>query len=229
MDSFLSNGKSIPVEVFLPPGTTPQPPVIIAHGTDGMSVQFGPAIRSFAGNLATKGFVVLIPDYFKSTPVPAGPAALDRFSGERDKWLTVLSDAAAYALTRPEVKSGKTGIVGFSMGGHLALRRAKDPAGVKVNAVVDFFAPIELAPVFNGIGNGLSAMPPLLIHHGTADQIVPPNQSEKLERLLTAAGKHKGSDFDVKYYAGEGHGFKGPAAVSASEKATADFFALHLK
>lgn len=229
MDTFQSGGKTIPVEVFLPPGTDRQPAVIVAYGTEGMSPQFGPAIRSFAGNLAAKGHVVMIPEYFKSTPVTAGIQALEAFRRERDKWVAVLSDAAAYALTRPEVKGGKTGIVGFSMGGHLALRRAKAPTGVKVDAVVDFFGPIDNPPPFDGIGDGLARMPPLLIHHGSADQVVPPQESEQLERMLTAAGKRKGTDFDAKYYAGEGHGFKGAAAVKASEQDTADFFKLHLR
>ena len=52
------------------------------------------------------------------------------------------------------------------------------------------------------------------MHHGTDDKIVPPAESDTLKRLLLAAGKKEGSDFEIHTYDGEGHGFQGALAVN---------------
>jgi hypothetical protein len=117
----------------------------------------------------------------------------------------------------------KMGLLGFSLGGHLALRRAKMGGGVRVKAAVEFFAPITMPP-FHGLGGDIDKLPPTQIHHGNADELVPPEESDKLKQSLLKAGKLEGRDFEVHIYPGEGHGFKGAAAVTSSRQRTGDFF-----
>ncbi|MDQ1446459.1 MAG: hypothetical protein QOI20_2923 [Acidimicrobiaceae bacterium] len=50
---------------------------------------------------------------------------------------------------------------------------------------------------------------PLLVFHGTADEVVPVRQSRKLVRRL----RDRGADVEHVEYEGEGHGFRGPAHV----------------
>jgi dienelactone hydrolase len=115
--------------------------------------------------------------------------------------------------------SSHLGIIGFSLGGHLALSLAMaPPAGTAVRCVVDFFGPAQKPPLEDKYSN----LPPLLILHGTKDQLVPPEESQYLIKQLEAAGKKKDRDFFFNSYEGEGHGFKGPK-LTESRDATVQF------
>ena len=103
------------------------------------------------------------------------------------------------------------------------LRAAKRQSGKAVQAVVSFLAPKKQWP-FNGLGGDIDKLPPLQIHHGTADgPPVFPAESRALEALLLAAGKVKDRDYEIHFYEGQGHGFTGEAARQ-SETRTVDFF-----
>ena len=135
---------------------------------------------AFAASLADAGFVALIPDYFESTgTAPGVDTVWPALNSSQDTWVETLADAARFADGRADVETGKLGIVGFSLGGNLALRLAKLPtAKPKVLAVVDFFAPISLA---NGIGAGVDKLPFVQIHHGTDDHLVPPRKAQEAD------------------------------------------------
>ena len=125
-DIFDSQGKKISIEIFQPSGAGQHPAIIIAYGTAGLNAPWGDGIRSFARDLAEKGYVALIPDYFERTNTIAGLIApLEAFPASRDLWLETLGDALSYATGRSDIDSSRMGLVGFSMGAHLALRTAK--------------------------------------------------------------------------------------------------------
>ena len=144
LESFPSGTKSIKVEVHTPAKPGRYPAVLVVYGTDGLSDDhgFGSAIRGFAAKLAGEGFVALIPDYFESTGTSPGVDTVwPALNASQDTWADTLADAAAFADARADVKPSKLGIVGFSLGGNLALRVAKLPsAKSKALAVVDFCA-----------------------------------------------------------------------------------------
>ena len=88
-----------------------------------------------------------------------------------------------------------------------------------------------LAILLDGVGDEIRAAaspvrhvgpesPPFLLIHGTADQVVPHEQSEILARALTDAG------VPVELYSveGAGHGFDGCPEAPEILKATVDFF-----
>lgn len=233
MTTFNSSGKKISVELFLPPAGGLHPAVVVAHGTEGMGVfldhDVGAAIRDYAAHLATSGFAVFIPHFFERTATPEGfETVMPAFAVHRDEWLDTLGDCLNFAASRTsEVDKARLGLLGFSLGGHLALRQAKRGTGLSVRAVVEFYAPISNPP-FSGLGNHLDKLPPAQIQHGTSDQIVPNTQSDELERLLVAVGKRKGADYERHDFPGEGHGFRGTAALKLSKKLMADFFKKHL-
>jgi dienelactone hydrolase len=149
----------------------------------------------------------------------------------RDLWVATIGDCLAYAAAGSGVRSDRLGVLGFSLGGHVALRVAKRPSGQPVKAVVSFFAPITMPP-FGGIGGDIDKLPSLQIHHGEKDgpqhnQPVSPAESRALETLLIAAGKVRDRDYEIFFYEGQGHGFTGQAA-STSEQRTVDFFVKRL-
>ena len=236
MTTFESGGKHISVELFMPTVSGLHPAVVVAYGTEGMGKgitpdhDVGAAIRGYAEHLASAGFVALIPHFFERTGTPEGfQTVMPVYALHHDEWLDTLGDCLKFAVSRPEVdKKIKPGLLGFSLGGHLALRRAKIKTGVAVGAVVEFYAPISKSP-FNGLGDHLGDLPPIQIHHGgKSDHIVESTQSDELERLLVAAGKVKGVGYERHDYLDEGHGFRGVAAIKASKQRTADFFKKHL-
>jgi dienelactone hydrolase len=73
---FDSGGKKIPYELFLPTASGKRPAIMVAYGTHGMTEPFGTDIRSYAGYLADRGYVALIPHYFVRTGTTPGPTAL---------------------------------------------------------------------------------------------------------------------------------------------------------
>lgn len=226
-NEFDSKAGKVPFELFnlVPAGK--QPAIVIVYGTAGMLEPYGTHIRSFAGDLAARGFVILLPNHFHGTGTSAGFDAYQAFPQKRDIWVSTLNDCVRYAKSRDDVKDGKIGLLGFSMGGHLALRTAKLTGGSKVNALVEFFAPIK-QEVFRELGTGIESLPFLQIHHGTADETVKPAETAELVRLLKAAKKKEGADYEVHWYDGEGHGFRNPAD-SKSRQLTGDFFDKHLR
>jgi len=232
MATFNSGGNPITVDLFLPAVGGLHPAVVVSYGTEGLGViqgfDAGAAIRDFAEYLADTGFVVLVPHYFERTQTPPGlQTVLPVYAQYRDEWLDTLGDCLNYAASRTtDVDKTKIGLLGFSLGGHLALHLAKGGTGVAVGAVVEFFAPISSLP--GGLGDHIGNLPPVQIHHGESDSLVEIIQSNKLECLLATAGKVKGVDYERHNYPGEGHGFRGAAAINLSKQLTADFFKNHL-
>jgi dienelactone hydrolase len=229
LETFPSGTKSISIEVSTPTTAGKHPAVLVVYGTDGLSDAhgFGTALRAFSARLAAEGFVALIPDYFQSTDTTPGADTVWRSpSSSLDTWVASLSDAATFANGRTSVEPGKLGIVGFSLGGNLALRLAKLPsAKPKALAVVDFFAPISQV---GGIGTGVDKLPFVQIHHGGDDKIVPPAQSGELMNLLDDAHKKKDVDYFFFPYPGEGHGFSKPQDIKESTDRAIAFLRTYL-
>jgi dienelactone hydrolase len=233
VESFTSQSKTIAVEVLKRAGSAAAPAIVIAHGADGLTAPWDGQIRDFATFLATNGFVALIPHYFDSTggaPVAnLDPVTLGK---NRDAWTKTIDDALRHAGGRPDVTAGQLGSLGFSLGGHLVLRQAMLGAGSQaVLCVVEFFAPIA-GPGFSvqdGLTTGIAALPPVQIHHGEDDGLVPIDQSRGLVRALEGAGKKAGTDYEFYSYVKERHGFTAAADIKASMDRSLSFFLTHIK
>jgi dienelactone hydrolase len=199
---------------------------VFVHGSDGLRSPWDTQIRTFAGYLAANGYVALIPHYFDSTgtspPLTSIPPGTIR-----DTWVQAIDDALEYANGRTaDVETGKLGSLGFSLGGHLVLRQALLGSGAQpVDAVVDFFGPIA---ALGGLGAGVACLPPVQIHHGVDDPLVPILESQDLVKALAAAGKKEGRDFEFYPYAKQGHGFTHPGDIIVSELRSLTFFNNHI-
>jgi dienelactone hydrolase len=231
---------SIPAYVYSPAPAGRCSAVLILHGTLGLDPPFGPDIVSFAEALQKSGVAAVIPQYFTSTHTTAGDDAMKALSTDAvalPTWKTACAAVLSWMAGDSRFDSGHFGLLGFSLGGHIALSLAMaKPARVTIKGLVDFFGPATQVP----LDGDWSALPPTVIHHGTVDQLVPIVNSEhvvsgleskgrKVIRLTFGApptGPHLGDQF-VKY-PGEGHGFKG-AALAGSRDASVEFLIKNLK
>ncbi|MEP7000906.1 MAG: dienelactone hydrolase family protein [bacterium] len=217
-ERFISGGHTITADVFAPVSAGRHPAVLILHGTFGLLPPFGADIISFGQFLEAKGIVAVIPHYFERTNTAAGPPGPTMLE-ELPAWRTACADALQFVRVHSAINAGRLGMIGFSLGGNLALELAMNPpSGVTLKAIVDFFGPTIAPPVH---GNR-AALPPVLIHHGADDAIVPIENSLRLVQELRAAGRTQGLGYEFITYPGQGHGFVGPALV-ASRASTVDF------
>ena len=121
-------GADVPVEVAIPAGKGPFPPVLYVHARRGYEDPDRAHIRTLAG----QGFLVVAPDwqsgrFLERWPKPHDPAT----EGDVEAALDLL-------LARPEACKGPAGIVGYSRGGYYAVRlaakRPKDVAAIAAYA-----------------------------------------------------------------------------------------------
>lgn len=202
--TFSSAGQSIPAELFTPAAPPARAGVIvIAHGTDGMTNHLtGPwatMLSEYASELALRGFVALIPDYFAATGTPPGALAAASILAQRDVWQKTLADAIAQAIQLPGVDGARVGLLGFSLGGHLCLRLR-----AKAKVLIEFFAP--LFPELGGLGPNGALQLDAQIHHGDSDELVPSSSNAlPIQRQLLTSG----ATAALFSYHGANHGFVG--------------------
>ncbi|HET9695499.1 MAG TPA: dienelactone hydrolase family protein [Terriglobales bacterium] len=210
-DSFLSDGKLIRIDRFLPLSEKQFPAVIAIHGSTGMAESFSdqPA-RMLAGN----GYCVFLLHYFDRTGT--GVATKQEMHDLFPDWMSVISDSIAYVNQLSQVQPDRVGLIGISLGAYLALSLGATDSRVK--AVVDFCGglPEELAAQ-------CAAMPPTLILHGEKDESVPVAEAHKIERLM----QRTNSAYEIKIYPGAGHFFSGPTMLDAAQRTLA-FLKKHL-
>jgi carboxymethylenebutenolidase len=183
-------------------------------------------IKDVCDRFADEGFVALAPDMYhgKSTKSPdeAGKLmmALNIDRAEKD-----LRGAVQYLLTSDSIISKKIGVIGFCMGGALALYTATK--NQNLGACVVFYG--IHAKVKPDLPN-LNA--PVLGIFGDKDRSVPPDVVHNLERQMKDLGKQ----VEMKIYPGADHAFfndtrpevyKAEAAADAWQR-TLKFFREHL-
>jgi dienelactone hydrolase len=220
--TFTSNGQTVTLDVFAIASTGKHPAVLILHGSFGLMPQYKADIVSFADALLANGIASAMPYYLQSTKTDPGLGVLNLITKNSLTWRQACSDALTLVAADTRFDAARLGILGFSLGGHLALSLAMDPpVGVTPKCVVDFFGPTRtLEPHW-------TKMPPLLVFHGTVDPLVHPSESEYLVEQLKGVGKKEGGDYCYDPSKGQGHGFKG-AELTKSRDATVHFFKTRL-
>ncbi len=175
-----------------PTAPGPWPAVVVVHEWWGLEEHF----RDFSRQLAREGMVVLVPDLYHGK-VGADPAqaAMLKTSLDIDRAVMEIADAVPYLRSLPFV-SGKVAVVGFCMGGGLALLAACRSS--EFNAGVIYFPSIY--PDTSELEN---VSCPLLFHYGTADVVTPRSEIDRIARTL----KHSSKPHDLYLYEGAGHAF----------------------
>jgi carboxymethylenebutenolidase len=166
-----------------------------------------PHIQDICDRFAQEGFVALAPDLFHGSatkePDEAGKLmmALNIDQAAKD-----VRGAATYLKQMPQVTSAEIGIVGFCMGGMLAVYGAS--VSPEIGPVVDFYGVHpSVHPDFARIKG------PVLGNFAERDDFVSGDDMRKLESDLQAAGVQT----DFRVYPGTHHAFFNDARTGHGE------------
>jgi len=199
----------------------PWPAVIMLHEWWGMEDHMRDLVRL----LAQEGFVTLLPDLYHGR-VASNPheAAKLKTSLDIEGAIQEILDGIPYLRSLPFV-SGRIGIMGFCMGGGLALLGVCRSA--EFNAAVIYFPSIYPDP--SELEN---AACPVLLHYGTADSVTPMSEIERIKKTLEQYQK----PHELYLYEKAGHAFMNThggnyhkEAAEASWPRTVEFLRRHLK
>jgi dienelactone hydrolase len=157
--------------------------VVVLHGCGGFST----FDHRLAADLARYGISTLDVDYFGPTPPPGAKGFCE--GGDRGgadpfpTWLRVVTDAAAALRRTKGVAPHGVGVVGWSLGGAVALGAAAGAQGLR---------PFDALAGFStgGFGRELaraSQLPPTILLSGGATDAVPLADTLPLYRALRAA------------------------------------------
>ncbi|MFY9929759.1 MAG: dienelactone hydrolase family protein [Streptosporangiaceae bacterium] len=195
----------------VPPASDgPWPGVVVIHEAFGLN----PDTRAHADRLAALGYLALAPDLtngkfwlrcirglFRQLHAGAGPA------------FEVLDGCRGWLASRPDC-TGRTGVIGFCLGGGFALMCAPR-AGYSAAAVNYGEVPADAEVVLAGAC-------PIVASYGARDfmGVEPPR---RLETALTTLGV----PHEVKVYPGAGHSFMSPKPAAVAPLAVLARTAYH--
>jgi carboxymethylenebutenolidase len=204
---FASDGERVRGYLALPPRGS-GPGVLVLQEWWGLVDH----IRDVCDRLARAGFVALAPDLYRGAtatdPDAAGRLMMDL---ELPRAARDLDGAVAALLGESATAGGTVGVVGFCMGGQLALFAGT--RNRRIGAVVDCYGihpnvKLELA--------NLAA--PVLGIFAERDEFVPPEAARKLEAELRAAGKRP----SFTTFPGVGHAFLNDSRPDVYDAAAAE-------
>jgi carboxymethylenebutenolidase len=156
-----------------------------------------PHVRDVCDRFAREGFVALAPDLYRGEST-SDPDAASRLMMDLEipRAARDLDAAVKALLDEPATDGPKVGVVGFCMGGQLALFAAcRNPS---LGAVVDFYG---IHPnVTLDLENLQASVLGIFAEH---DRFVPPEKAQALEKELRAAGKRAACEI----FSGVDHAF----------------------
>jgi carboxymethylenebutenolidase len=204
---FRSDGTSVRAALARPAGPGPAPAVLIAHEWWGLTDY----MRELAQRFAQAGYAALAPDLYARQPAPPGaaglagggprvtsdPAEAARLMNELSaQWaLRDLNAAASFLKQQTFVDPQRVAIVGFSMGGTLALTQATHNSDLK--AAVVFYGKVPPVETLAYL------LCPVLYHYAAKDDWV---TRQEVDRLRDGCAK-LGKTAEVAIYPDADHAF----------------------
>jgi carboxymethylenebutenolidase len=179
---------AVPSVPSAPPG--PWPGVVVIHEAFGLNDD----IRSKADEFAAHGYLALAPDLFDGKSwIRCIRSAFQQIRAGRGPAFTALDAGREFLAARPDC-TGKTGVIGFCMGGGFALLCApRDGFGV---------ASVNYGEVPKDAERALAGACPIVGSFGGRD-MMGTGHPERLQRALAVLEV----PHDVKIYPGSGHRF----------------------
>ena len=178
-----------------------------------------------AETLAAQGYKVLVTDFYGQGKRATGPEEASKLMHELVEDRALMRDKLNAALDQlkaaPGVDAGRTGAIGFCLGGKCVIDLARSGADIKGG--VSFHGVYD-APSFPNA----TMTAKLPVCHGWEDALCPPDATVGLAAELTEAGV----DWQIHAYGHTGHGFTADGNPNFSEaanrrswKAASDFLA----
>lgn len=169
-------------------------------------------IESVTDRFAAAGFVALAPDlYHGETTTRPDEAGRKMMALDIQRVASELRAAAVHLLSLPAVSPKKIAVVGFCMGGQLALAAATEHGDV-IHAGVDYYG---IHPSVS-LDFGKLAVP-VLAHFGRRDEYIPEAQA----RELIAAIEREGGRVEGYFY-DAGHAFFNDTRPEVYDDASAE-------
>ena len=214
------------------------PAIIVLHGWARPGVSGAAQVEGTARRLSEQGYVTLA---LSMRGWPPSSGWDDCGTRQPDD----VAKAADWLAALPGVNAGSIGVLGFSLGGQVALLSGARSARIK--AIVAYFPITDIqrwgdttsnsgiryfyVPLVCGTGDQNSPVhiaerihAPVLLIHGNRDTEVPTEQSLGMRDALQKANRQ----VELLIIAGGDHGFKGEQDEQAWSSAT-KFFNMHLK
>jgi len=194
MHAAYKSGKEI-VDGFLsrPVDNAVRPAIVLIHGYRGVD----DGQRAVTRRFAQEGFVCLSPDLFHNQVFTTPEAcALQKTSLDIPRATQKINDSIPYLRQLPFVGKKKIAVLGFCMGGGLALYALAKSRAFAAGVIYYqslFPDPVEL--------KGITA--PLLCHYGTED---PGTTKTEIDMFREALDRYK-KKYEIEMYEGAGHAF----------------------
>ncbi len=185
----------------MPAGAGPHPVVLVAHNWSGQGAHEANA----AEKLATQGYVGVAIDVYgrgvRGDPVGDNSALMGPWMADRGALLRRLMAAVDAVAANPMVDADRIAIMGYCFGGLCALdvARSADPRVLAAISLHGSYSPPAL-------GEQLPISAKVLVLHGWADPVCPPDETVALAHELEAAG----ADWQIHAYGQTGHAFTAP-------------------
>jgi len=224
--SFAGSGVTLGGILFRPAsGSKPLPAIIVLHGWARPGVPGAPRVEGTARRLSEQGYVALA---LSMRGWPPSSGSDDCGTAQPDD----VAKAADWLATLPGVDGDSIGVLGFSLGGQVALLSGARSGRIK--AIIAYFPITDVqrwgdttsnigiryfyVPLVCGTGIQNSPVhvagqihAPVLLIHGDHDTEVPIEQSLKMQEALRKTGGH----VELLVIAGGDHGLKGEQAKQA--------------
>lgn len=192
-----SNGtETVHGVLYLPPGHGAHPALVVIHEWWGLTDW----VKDEAQKFADQGYVTLAPDLYRGKTASDPEEAHELMRGlPQDRAISDLQGAYLFLTTRNDVDHTRIGVVGWCMGGGLALQLAIHQP--RLAACVVNYGALPTDP------NDLQQIIcPVLGNFGGQDRGITPSDVADFEKSM----KDMNRRVDLKIYDDAGHAFENP-------------------
>ena len=205
--SYASGNETVSAYLAVPDSAGPHPALVVIHEWWGLNDW----VKEEAQKFAEQGYVALAPDLYRGKVASDPNLAHELSRGlSQDQGVRDLKAAFDYLASRPDVRHGKIGSVGWCMGGGYSLQLAVNEPKLAACVVNYGSMPTDKDAIQRirapGLGNFGAE------YHG-----ITPAAVQAFEGAMKAEGK----SIDVKEYDGAGHAFENPNNKAGYREAAA--------
>ncbi|MFI6865944.1 dienelactone hydrolase family protein [Nocardia sp. NPDC050406] len=191
---FASGTHAVSGYLAVPEGAGPWPGVVMIQDAVGLNAD----LRRLADHMAAHGYLVVAPDlYSAGNKIGCIAATVRTMARGKGPALAHLAAAREYLVARPDC-TGKTGVIGFCMGGMFAIMLS---TGYGFDAAApNYGMPTPWLEVNDFVREGCC---PMVGSYGGSDWSIPVRQVQALDKRLTDLDV----PHDIKIYPDTTHSF----------------------